>query len=259
MSLKDRSAAAPAARAKAKPSLHARILSDMRDAILSGAWPPGHRIPYEHELTAEYGCSRMTVNKVMTQLVDEGLIERRRRAGSFVRLPRSQAAVLEIHDVRTEVEALGLDYRYALEDRTVRTATAADARVLGVEKRGRVVELRCRHFAASRVFCLERRLINLDEAPEALEESFAQEAPGPWLVRLVPWTAAEHRISAFAADEETAASGGVEAGAPCLAIERRTWRATRPVTFVRLVYPGPHELVARFSPRDDRSGQAGSG
>ena len=29
-------------------SLHRRILSDIREKILSGAWAPGHRIPFEH-------------------------------------------------------------------------------------------------------------------------------------------------------------------------------------------------------------------
>ncbi|HET7413771.1 MAG TPA: GntR family transcriptional regulator, partial [Pararhizobium sp.] len=62
------------------PSLHQRIMADIEEKILSGAWPPGHRIPFEHELTAEYGCSRMTVNKALTQLARAGLIARRRRA-----------------------------------------------------------------------------------------------------------------------------------------------------------------------------------
>jgi GntR family histidine utilization transcriptional repressor len=43
----------------------------------------------------------MTVNKALSQLAKAGLIERRRRSGSFVRRPRSQAAVLEIHDIAT--------------------------------------------------------------------------------------------------------------------------------------------------------------
>ena len=83
-------------------------------AILSGDWPPGHRIPFEHELSAEYRCSRMTVNKALSQLAKTGLIERRRRSGSFVARPRSQAAILEIHDIKAEVQALGLPYRYEL-------------------------------------------------------------------------------------------------------------------------------------------------
>src|SRR5690554_1002111 len=88
------------------PSLHQRILADISARILSGEWPPGHRIPYEHELTSQYGCSRMTVNKALSQLAKSGLIERRRRSGSFVRMPKSQAAILDIHDVRAEVQAL---------------------------------------------------------------------------------------------------------------------------------------------------------
>ncbi|RUW42309.1 GntR family transcriptional regulator, partial [Mesorhizobium sp. M8A.F.Ca.ET.021.01.1.1] len=111
-------------------SLHQRILSDIREKILSGAWPPGHRIPFEHELTAEYDCSRMTVNKALSQLAKAGLIERRRRSGSFVRQPQSQAAVLELHDIRIEVEALGLPYRYERLERVQRRSNAGDRALL---------------------------------------------------------------------------------------------------------------------------------
>src|SRR3954462_760561 len=106
-------------------SLSQRIFSDITERIVSGDWPPGARIPFEHELAAEYGCSRMTVNKAMTQLARDGLIERRRRSGSFVAEPRSQAAILEIHDIRTEVQALGRPYRYELLARRGRPAAAA--------------------------------------------------------------------------------------------------------------------------------------
>jgi GntR family histidine utilization transcriptional repressor len=42
---------------------------------------------------------------------------------------------------------------------------------------------------------------------------------------------------------------GQKAGAPVLVVERRTWSAERPVTFVGLSYPaGAHALVARFAP-----------
>ena len=50
-------------------TLHSRILGDLEGKILSGAWAPGHRLPFEVDLAAQYGCSRMTVNKVMGQLV----------------------------------------------------------------------------------------------------------------------------------------------------------------------------------------------
>ena len=128
-------------------SLHQRILADISERIVSGDWPPGHRIPFEHELSAEYQCSRMTVNKALSQLAKSGLIERRRRSGSFVTRPRSQAAILEIHDIKQEVQALGRPYRYELAARIVRRATAADRQRFDVAAASSVVELSCRHFA----------------------------------------------------------------------------------------------------------------
>jgi GntR family histidine utilization transcriptional repressor len=230
-------------------SLYQRILSDIRGKIVSGEWAPGHRIPFEHELTIEYGCSRMTVNKALSQLAQSGLIERRRRSGSFVRRPRSQAAILEIHDIRTEVEALGLPYRYQLDLRQARRGEAADVDLLGPTKPKKVLELKSRHFAGPRPFCVEERLISLDSVPEAADESFAEIAPGPWLIGRVPWSSAEHRISAAAADAETAAALDIEDGAPCLVIERRTWSADLPVTNARFTYAADsHSLVARFEP-----------
>src|SRR5262245_51587564 len=107
-------------------SLYQRILGDIRDRILAGEWPPGHRIPFEHELSVSYRCSRMTVNKALSQLAKAGLIERRRRSGSFVRRPQLQSAVLEIYDIKAEVQALGLPYRYELRSRREHKATRAD-------------------------------------------------------------------------------------------------------------------------------------
>ncbi len=230
-------------------SLHQRILADISERILSGAWAPGHRIPFEHELGVEYNCSRMTVNKALSQLAKAGLIERRRRSGSFVRQPQTQAAVLEIHDIRSEVEALGLPYRYERTTRQRRRSTSEDRDLLGLEAAGPVLVLECRHFAGKRPFSHEARLINLEAVPTAATESFEDIAPGPWLLDRVPWSAAEHRIRAAAAGDAVAAALGIAPGAPCLVVERRTWSAERPVTHVRFTYAADsHTLVARFTP-----------
>ncbi|AZO58174.1 MAG: histidine utilization repressor [Mesorhizobium sp.] len=230
-------------------SLHQRILSDIREKILSGAWAPGHRIPFEHELTAQYDCSRMTVNKALSQLAKAGLIERRRRSGSFVRQPQSQAAVLELHDIRIEVEALGLPYRYERLERMKRRGNAEDRSLLGLSATGPVLWLEGLHFAGERPFALEQRLINLSAVGEASEEEFLDIAPGPWLIGRVPWSEAEHRIRAMAADETIADTLDIDPGAPCLVVERRTWSAEHPVTHVRFIYPAEsHTLVARFTP-----------
>jgi GntR family histidine utilization transcriptional repressor len=234
----------------ARPSLHERISSEIEARILSGEWPPGARIPFEHELSARYACSRMTVNKALTRLAQAGLIERRRKVGSFVARAPSRSAVLDIPDIKTEVAALALPYRFEILTRRRRRGARADAERLQGVAEGPVLDVVCRHWAGPRPFCLEERLINLEAAPGAADETFAEIAPGPWLLARAPWTTAEHRIRARAADARRARALEVEEGAPCLAIERRTWSGDTPVTWVKLTYPGEtHELVARFSPK----------
>ena len=230
-------------------SLHQTIRAELEGRILSGEWPPGTQIPFEEDLALRYGCSRMTVNKVLTQLASAGLIERRRKAGSFVRRPNSHSAVLQIVDIRSEVEALGLAYRFEILRRSDRHVAQADERRLDLTPGARLLDIVCRHDAAGQPFCLEQRIINLDAVPEAASADFARQSPGAWLVSRIPWSSAEHRIRAAAASPQEAATLRIDAGAPCLVIERRTWDQDRPITHVRLTYPGEsHEMVARFAP-----------
>jgi GntR family histidine utilization transcriptional repressor len=229
--------------------MHQRILSDIEGRILSGEWGPGFRIPFENDLAEHYGCSRMTANKALVQLARTGLIERRRKSGSFVRQPVSQAAILDIHDIAAEVKALGLAYRYERLARERRIANAEDRKRLAIARNGHVLSVSGLHLAAAKPFCLEERLISLVAVPEAEAEEFLDVSPGPWLIERVPWSAAEHRIRARPADSRTARLLGLAEGAACLVIERRTWSNNQDITHVRLTYPGEtHELVANFAP-----------
>lgn len=237
------------ARSDSVLSLHQRILGDIEGRILSGEWPPGYRIPFEMELAELYDCSRMTVNKALSQLAKSGLIERRKKSGSFVTQPHAQSAVLEIRDIKAEVQSLGLAYEYELLKRDQRRANGEERERLDLKAGSLVLSLQCRHYAGKTPFSFEERLINLSAVPEAAKESFEKNAPGPWLLERVPWSAAEHRIMAVGADSGMAGMLHVPEGAPCLQIERRTRMNGACVTLVKLTFPGQaYELVANFAP-----------
>ena len=232
-------------------SMYQRIHDEIIDRIVSGAWSPGHRVPSEMDIAEEYGCSRMTVNKALSQLAREGYIERRRRAGTVVSQPRALSAVLEIRDIESEVRELGLDYGYQLMNRRERAIEAVGRAHFDADTSTTLLEVNALHSAGNRPFCFEERLINLAAVPTAKSEPFAAIAPGAWLLQRVPWNMAEHEIRAVAATRAVAAALDVAAGTPCLAIERRTWNADHVVTFVRLTYLGSsHSLIARFSPSE---------
>lgn len=242
--------AAKLSNSKAGPqALYQRIRADLEDKILSGRWPPGHRIPFEHELVESYQCSRMTVNKVLSGLAAAGIIERKRRVGSFVAKPVVQSAVLHIPDIQAEIAKRGEAYDYELIARKRRKATKDDLERLGTERGCDVLVLSCRHIAKGRPFAYEERLINLDVVPPAVEIDFAQTPPGTWLLGHVPWSEAEHQITATLADEKARQALALKKPSACLVVERRTWRKNKVITSVRVTYPNDlYRLTARFTP-----------
>lgn len=237
--------------AEKRSSHHQRILADVRSNILRGSWPPGWRIPFETDMAHDYGVSRMTVNKALTQLAREGFLDRRRKGGTFVAAPRHRSAVMEITDLRREVEKAGQHHSVVLLQRAARAAEDLDRhRLQNNDPDLQVLALTALHRADGAPYCLEDRLINLAAVPEARHADFSEEPAGSWLLRQVPWSSAEHTIRAVAA---TAADGkllNMAAGAPCLEISRITRHDGQPLTAVRLTYPGSqHQLVARFMPQ----------
>jgi GntR family histidine utilization transcriptional repressor len=231
---------------KTASSLHQKIRKAIEDKILSGAWEPGHRIPFERDLMAEYGCARMTVNRAIASLVDAGLIVRRRRVGSFVAQPHIRSLILDIPDIKADVIARGGSYGLRLISRRVRKAASADEKALAGQ--GTILALRCLHLANGRPFALEDRIISLKAVPAAAAADFSVDPPGTWLLAHVPWTEAEHRITAINADAAMAGVLAVPVREACLLLERRTWRGRVNITAVRQIFLGAtYDLIARFS------------
>jgi GntR family transcriptional regulator, histidine utilization repressor len=245
-------------RSAAKPlPRYAAIQQSLEQAILSGAWAPGHRVPPEHELMVQFSCSRMTVSRALSALSGAGLIVRRRRSGSFVATRAVEETVLEIHDIPAEIAALGQAYAYELQRIEPRRATPRDAARLGVAEGSPVLALTCSHFADGLAFVLEDRLSSLEAVPAAKTQDFHQQPPGTWLLSHIPWSSAEHQIRAVNADPASAARLGLQSGAACLVVTRRTWQAGLPLTAVDLTYPGErHRLVGQFGPSAKIGGAA---
>jgi DNA-binding LacI/PurR family transcriptional regulator len=70
---------------KAELPKHERIRQTLTDAIASGEYEPGQRLPSESQLVKTFGASRPTVNRALRDLQLSGVIERRAGSGSYVR------------------------------------------------------------------------------------------------------------------------------------------------------------------------------
>jgi GntR family histidine utilization transcriptional repressor len=229
-------------------ALHQRITADIASEIRSGAWAPGHRIPFEHELMVRYGCARATVNKAVHALATQGLVQRRRRAGTFVAGPRIQSAVLHIPDIAAEVANRGQVYGWRRLGRRISGRPAdPDAARLGCD--GPMMAVSGLHLADAKPLALEHRLINLAAVPDARNEPFLDIAPGAWLLGLVAWTEGRHEIAAINPEPDDAKRLGVPRATACLSVKRWTWRLETGIAYARQIFPGDaFGLTAAFTP-----------
>lgn len=215
-------------------SFDARIRAAIEGDIRSGALRPGDRLLSEHDLAALHGCSRATVSKAMAALHRAGLIERRRKAGSFVADQHVHSAVLEVPDLAQLIAARGHVYRWQLLSRK---RTSSELLIEGL------------HHEGDTALAFETRSITIETVPDAATESFDDVAPGTWLLAHIPWTSARHRIRAAGATVAEAAALGIAEHTACLILERSTWRGDAAVTTVRQVFRGDmFDMVAHFEP-----------
>jgi DNA-binding LacI/PurR family transcriptional regulator len=102
------------------------IAASFQNDIEEGRLPEGAVIPSETELAARWNVSRMTIHRAMTLLQEQGLVTRKRRAGTVV-APRSRRSVLENrnnapkrreHAARTDTPAIA----FVIDDQKDRLA-----------------------------------------------------------------------------------------------------------------------------------------
>lgn len=61
-----------------------RIYLDLLSKINSGEYENGYKLPTERELCEAYGVSRITAQRAVLRLVEDGLVTRNKRGGSIV-------------------------------------------------------------------------------------------------------------------------------------------------------------------------------
>lgn len=213
---------------------------------MRGTWAPGSLLPNEADLANTYNCARATVNRAMQALAAEGIVERRRKAGTRVCTAPARQARFAIPIVRHEIEALGATYHYQLISRSHCPAPAWLRERFSLPAAAPVLHLVCLHSADGKPYQLEDRWINLTPLPQAKTADFSSLGPNEWLVATVPFSNAEISFSAAMSDQTHAAHLECEIGAPLFVIERSTWWQGESITFVRLSFRPGHQMTTRY-------------
>ena len=214
--------------------LHRHISSAIRQGILA----PDDQLPPERELAEIADISRVTVRKAVAQLVDEGLIEQRQGAGSFVRAARArrlEQSLSSLVSFTENMEARGMTSSSEVLRRGLFAPSPAEVVALGLSSGERVARI--------------DRLRSAGGAPMALEYSSlpADILPDPGAVGTSLYAVlraagrapsrAIQRVTAVNLRPDEAALLRLPEGAAVLKIERTGYLASgRPIEFTSGLY-----------------------
>lgn len=243
----------------AQPKPRYQQLKDMIIKRISrGELKPSDRVPSENELVGAAGVSRMTANRALRELVDEGFVRRVAGVGTFVADFKAQSHVLEVRNIADEVARRGHRHSATVLTVAAEEASGEVAEALAIAPGERVFHVLIVHRENATPIQLEDRSILASFAPDCLEQDFTAVTPGAYLSGISPLQEAEHVVRASMPAETVQKSLRMPAGEPCLVVIRRTWAHGRPVSYARLWHPGSRfELTGHYAPPGARPTESG--
>lgn len=218
-------------------ALYEQVKDHISRRIQSGEWPAGHRLPSEHELVAQFGISRMTANRALRELMEQGRIVRMAGVGSFVAEDKPQSTLLQIANIASEIRGRGHDYGFQLIAAERVSASSDVAAWMDVRMGESLFHCVCLHLEDGVPVQLENRYVNPRIVPAFLEQDFSSVTPSEYLVRNVPFDQIEHLVDAVLPSADEAERLAMNLADPCLLLTRRTWARKTPITLVRCLHP----------------------
>jgi GntR family histidine utilization transcriptional repressor len=221
-----------------QPPRYQQIKHYLLDNIQTGHFPVDHKIPPEEQLAVTFGVSRMTANKAIRDLVQEGYLVRQPGIGTFVTDRRSESPLAEVNNIADEVRSRGHDYTNRVLRCEPLNADDEIALRMGVRIGTKLFHSILVHLENGLPIQLEDRYVNPRWVPGYLEADFSQHTPNEVLVAACPITDMEHIVEAVLVDAQTAEWLEVDSQLPCLSVHRRTWSGDRLISYAHLLHPG---------------------
>ncbi len=202
--------------------LYSRIQEYIAELILSGKLAPESKIQSEREFSEDLGVSRMTMRRAITELVNEGLLERKHGSGTYVAKPKVTYESREM-----------VSYVHAMQQKNIATASqllefsemAASRRLadlLEIEIGNPIYRVDILRFANRIPVILERGFIPCSSCPKLEEWDMEKSSVYDLLTSVygIKPGRISQTVEAIAATDTVAQQLRVEAGFPLLMLSR---------------------------------------
>jgi GntR family transcriptional regulator len=225
--------------------VYLRLASTLRGLIELGELKGGDALPSERDLAQASGLSRVTVRKALEVLGDEGLVERRQGAGSFVTRQIEQPASVLI-GFTDDMRRRGAAAASQVIRQAVGLPDPSEMLKLGLSPADRVLRLSRVRLSDGEPLAIEHAVIPASALASpgigaSLYEALKQAGNMP--VRAL------QRVQAGIATAAEAELLHLSPGSPVLRIERRSFLANgRPIEVTVSAYRGDrYDFIAELS------------
>jgi GntR family transcriptional regulator len=148
--------------------MHHQVYLDLRRSLDDGTRRAGDRLPPERELAGHYGVSLITVRRALSELAQQGRIERTRGRGTFVLRPRLERDIASHASFADEMQQRGLDPETRLVSARPESATVGVATALRLEAGSPTLYLERLRLAGGEPYLLEQVHLPAERFPGLL-------------------------------------------------------------------------------------------
>ncbi len=217
--------------------LWAQLLSDLRIRLEAGEF--NERFPTDQELVEEYGVSRHTVREAVRRIQAEGILDRRRGRGTYVKTVEFVQPLGSLYSLFRSIEAAGIGQTSVVLAKEVRRDPGVAER-LGLDAAAELFFLERLRLAGERPLAVDRAWVPNEIAAPLMQADFGRTALYDELATLcgIQPEKGSEIIRPVIPDEDDRKQLGLGEKEPAFLIVRSTAAAGRPLEWRESVVRG---------------------
>jgi GntR family transcriptional regulator len=238
--------------------LYTRIQEHIAELILSGKLAPDTKIQSERDFSEDLGVSRMTVRRAITELVNEGLLERKHGSGTYVAKPKVTYEAWELVNYVQAIQQRNIAVASQLLEFDELVASRRLAESLQVEIGNPIYRIAVLRFANRVPVILERVFVPCARCPNLEEWDLEKSSIYDLLTdvyHLKPGRISQ-TVEAVVATDTVAGQLRVEEGFPLLMLSRIVYekKGGKPLVFSQDFLRSDYARIHANAQLEDRHG-----
>lgn len=227
--------------------LHEQIKSSVIKAMRAGIISPGEKLPTENEICQKFGVSRPVVRQAYSRLAQDGLVERKRGIGTFLKPLSVGEFITHIFSYKEELNILGKKPRTVLANADIIGFDETIFLKLNLEKKDKCFKLERMRYADEQPFTFIKNYVPMKLFPGLEKYDFSKESLYNVLTNLYDAEPVKSHRTLYAGmiNSKEAEYLQVSVNSPVNMIESITFdKYDRPIDYSIETYPGNYH---RFS------------